>query len=107
MRHTRDIEVTITVDQFGDITCRPTVIHVIPGDKVFFAADGPFAIVAKGLSCFGRVDVRGTSKTEVEIPRGCNPGVYSFACAVFKNGMIYMDACCPDFVYDPGSGGDH
>ena len=92
------------VPETGDLTCIPTVLHARPGQPIQFESDGlPFSILSNGLSPLNRVDIRSAGKPEdVSARVDAQPGVYSFACAVFCNGRIYMDAGCPSIIIDPG-----
>ena len=106
---TLDIELKVNPET-GDFTCEPTVLHAIPGDTIRFSAGKkPFSVVAKGLSCFDRLDIRSDQHTEwveVGVLESAKTGSYSFACAVdYAKGnknKISMDANCPQIIIDPG-----
>ena len=109
---TLDIKLRVNKET-GDLTCDPTVLHAIPGDKIKFSAGKkPFSIVAKGLPCFDRLDIRSdqqTSEIVVDVPENAKTGAYSFACAVYytknRKNKISMDANCPQIIIDPGFNG--
>ena len=104
------VELAVTVNQTRgdsfDLTISPTVLHVIPGDTIIFKSNGDaFTVIAKGSSPLNKADIRGIKGEEVEaiVETAAARGAYLFACAVYKDGKIYMDANCPPIIIDPGT----
>ena len=103
--------VVLGVDDYGNLTCQPAVLHAKPNEYIEFSANGSaFSVVFKGLSPFqNAVDIRvekNGKPIKVMVDSNAKPGVYSLACAVgyAKNGIekISMDANCPPIIIDPG-----
>ncbi len=113
------IELSLTKQAPKELTLTPTVLHVTAQDTVVFHSAYPFTVLAKGISPLRSSEFRGrnispTDARRYKIPpkskfakdgvvRGAAPGAYAFACAVYDDGQIYMDAGCPPIIIDPGT----
>jgi hypothetical protein len=86
----------------GDLTCTPAVLHAHAGDAIGFHANGkPFAIQSKGVSPLTAAEIRSPGAVaNLNVRPDATSGAYSFACAVYADGQIYIDASCPSIIID-------
>jgi len=98
----------------GNLTCDPAVLHAGRNEAITFESQNgePFSIQAKGISPLDKADLRSrnasvtrkanivSAKVKVNVRERAEPGVYSFACAVYSDEQIYMDASCPSIIIE-------
>jgi len=91
------------IDGQHNLTCSPAVVHVQPNWEIVFRSKNgePFAVQSKGVSPLEQADIPGIhGSPRVRVRGDAEPGVYSFACALYANNRIYMDAACPAVIVD-------
>ena len=108
----------------NNLTCTPAVLHVTRNANIEFSSQmgEAFAIQAKGVSPLVKADIRSVPSSPIDpsspkarasvapisvhrpitvaVRADVEPGVYSFACALYANEQIYMDAACPAVIVD-------
>jgi plastocyanin len=88
------------------IAYTPAVLHARHGDSVSWTCGGgPFAIDFKGQSPVGKVQIQSNPGHETHtgdalIHAGARPGHYHYAVAVHKDGVVYVDAECPEIIIE-------
>ena len=91
----------------GAITYSEPVKHAKKKQTIEWASEDPFAIQFTGdtpvrfqrrRSRHGRASSQ--HKVTGVVKDNAEPGVYQYACAVFANGTVYLDARCPVIIID-------
>jgi hypothetical protein len=102
------LTVTITVvpdvpPPVAHITYGPSQLHAHRGDRVQWeCVNGPFVLQFLGSPPLGKVHVhsQGNAIPPIQVPAAAISGTYRFAVAVYSDGVVYIDAECPEIIID-------
>jgi hypothetical protein len=92
----------------GNFVYTPALLRVEAGDKVAWTCGSPFTLVFKERTPIDHVEVfsKAVYRTGETIPAGyCTDtfpvndvkGHFHYAVGVYQNGLVFLDASCPDF----------
>ena len=96
--------VLIEIDAASDnLKYTPAQLRAWRNDDIDWQCGYPFAIqftgaspcVAAGYQSGGPQAARGKVRADAQ------PGTYPYACAVYANDKVYLDAACPVIIIDP------
>jgi len=100
---TEKADVTLGVGPDGKLEYNDDALKARRGQKVTWECEYPFAIQFRDISPLdegssphpgNRGQMKGTVKKVIA------PGTYKYACAVYANGTVYLDAACPAIIID-------
>lgn len=87
----------------GLIVFTPSKYRAQPGESVSWTcAEGPFAVQFFGISPLETCDAQSERGNQAHgsVRRDAVAGIYPYACAVFADGRVYLDANCPAIIID-------
>ncbi|MDM7995537.1 MAG: hypothetical protein QUT30_07630 [Acidobacteriota bacterium] len=96
-------DITLGVGPDGKLEYSNDAFKAERGQKLTWQCEHPFAIQFRDISPLdeGRSPHpadRGQMKGTVK--RAMAPGEYKYACAVYSNGTVYLDAACPAIIIE-------
>ncbi|NLV29777.1 MAG: hypothetical protein GXY47_01370 [Acidobacteria bacterium] len=99
-RNTEGISISVSG---GLIVFTPSKYRAHPGGSVSWnCAEGPFAVQFFGVSPLETCDAQSEAGNQASraVRRDAVAGTYPYACAVFAEGRVYLDANCPAIIID-------
>ena len=102
----QDVDIYISISSAsGEIAYSSEEQHVYKGYSVTWKCESPFAVEFIEEDPLEQTDRRsapkGTSHEVGAKVRGdARPGKYKYACAVFSEEQVYLDAACPVIIID-------
>ncbi len=105
----REVHIRVEADT-QEINYSAALLRAKPGDTIrWWSNQGPFAIQFAGISPVpfgGRRSLAQRDIFELEgiVRRTAQPGAYRYACALWVDGKVHLDAGCPEIIIDRDGG---